>query len=352
MASKLIDIPAGEANYIVTERYQLPVPATLIGLFPHAHFLGREMLVTATRPAAAGAMPLTLLHIKHWNFHFQQDYRFVTPVPLPKGTVIDMRYTYDNSAGNPVNPSRPPVRVRLGQRSTDEMANLSLQWLTASPTETTALIVSFFERNVLSTIAYGEARIREAPDSIPDRLMLGSSYVQAGRYAEALPHLEKVIALDARNAFAESQLGAAYQGLGRLPVAIQHFERSARLAPRDERARINLADAFRQSGRLADAEAAYQQAIAMNRDSFEAHVKLADLMSTAGRLKDALPHLRRVVELRPNSADTHSDLGGALVVLGFTQEAAEHLRRALELDPNHQGARQNLAVLKRGGGVE
>jgi Flp pilus assembly protein TadD len=348
IAAKLIDIPAGDANYVVTDRYQLPVPADLIGLFPHAHFLGKEILVTATPPSPAGASPLTLLHIKHWSFHWQQDYRFVTPVPLPTGTTIEMRFTYDNSASNPANPSKPPVRVRLGSRSRDEMANLSLQWLTASPADTTALRVSFFEKHVLSNIAYGEARVRETPDSIPDRLLLGSSYVQAGRYAEAVPQLEAALTLDPRNAIAEGHLGGAYLGLGRLPLAIQHFARSARLAPGDERAHINFADALRTSGRLAGAAAAYRQAIAINNDSFEAHVKLADLLATTGRLKDALPHLRRVVELRPNSANTHSDLGGALIELGFTDEAAQHLQRALELDPNHAGARQNLAVLKRG----
>ena len=348
MASKLLDIPAGDPNYVVTDRYELPVPADLIGLFPHAHYLGKEMLVTATPPASSGASPRTLLHIKHWSFHWQQDYRFATPVTLPKGTVIDMRFTYDNSAGNPANPSDPPVRVRLGSRSRDEMANLSLQWLTRSPADSAALLRSFFEKNVLSNIAYGEARVSEAPDSIPDRLLLGSSYVQAGRYAAALPHLEAALALDPRNAIAQSQLGGAYQGLGQLPLAIQHFSRAARLLPRDERAHINLADALHKAGHRAGAEDAYRQAIAINKDSFEAHLKLGDLLSTAGRLKDALPHLRRVVDLRPNSADTHSDLGGALILLGLTDEAAEHLRRALDIDPNHPGARQNLAVLRRG----
>jgi Flp pilus assembly protein TadD len=348
IASKLLDIPAGDANYVVTERYQLPVAADLIGLFPHAHFLGKEMLVTATPPAAAS--PRTLLHIKHWSFHWQQDYRFVSPVSLPKGTVIEMRFSYDNSAENPANPSDPPVRVRLGSRSTDEMANLTLQWLTASPADTNALLVSFLEKQVASNIAYGETRIREAPDSIADRLLLGGSYVKAGRFAEALPHLEKALALDPRNAVAESQLGGAYSGLGRLPLAVEHFERAVKLAPRDERSRINLADALQKSGRLADAEAAYRQAIALNTDSFLAHIKLADLLATAGRLKAALPHFRRVAELRPNSADTHSDLGGALLMLGLTTEAAQHLRRALEIDPNHAGAKQNLEALKRGGG--
>jgi len=345
MSAKLIDIPAGDANYAVTDRYELPVAADLVGLFPHAHYLAAEMLVTATRP---GEHPRTLLHIPHWSFHWQQDYRFVTPVSLPKGTVIDMRFTYDNSEANPANPSRPPVRVRLGSRSTDEMANLSLQWVMASPAETATLVRSFFEKDVLANIAYAEVRVRETPGSLADRLLLGSSYVQAGRYAEAIPHLEASIALDPRNAIAEGQLGGAYQGLGRLPEAIRHFERSSRLTPRDERVHLNLAEALKMAGRLGPAEVSYRRAIAINNDSFEAHLKLGDLLSTAGRVKDALPHLRRIAELRPNSPDTHSDLGGALILLGLTEEAARHLQRALELDPNHAGAHQNLAALKRG----
>ena len=344
MSAKLIDIPAGEANYAVTDRYELPVAADLVGLFPHAHYLATEMLVTATQP---GEHPRTLLHIPHWSFHWQQDYRFVTPVPLPKGTVIDMRFTYDNSAANAANPSDPPVRVRLGSRSTDEMANLSLQWVMASPADTATLMRSFFEKDVLANIAYAEVRVRETPGSLADRLLLGSSYVQAGRYAEAIPPLEASIALDPRNAIAEGQLGGAYQGLGRLPEAIQHFERSLRLTPRDERVHLNLAEALKRAGRLGRAEVSYRRAIAINNDSFEAHLKLGDLLSTAGRVKDALPHLRRIAELRPNSPDTHSDLGGALILLGLTEEAARHLQRALELDPNHAGARQNLAALKR-----
>ncbi len=346
MISKLIDIPAGDANHAVTDRYQLPVAADLIGLFPHAHYLGKEMLVTATPP---GASPKTLLHIKHWSFHWQQDYRYVTPVPLPKGTVIDLRFTYDNSADNPENPSHPPVRVRVGSRSTDEMANLGLQFLTASPADTNALLASFFEKNLLGNIAYGEASVRETPDSVSDRVLLGGSYVQAGRFAEALPHLDAALALDPRNAIAESYLGGAYQGLGRMPEALQHFQRSARLAPGDERAQLNLADALQKSGRQTDAAAAYRRAIAVNADSIEAHAKLAALLDSAGRLNEALTHLRRIVAIRPGSADAHNDLGGALAQAGFPDEAARHLRRALELDPNHTVARQNLERLTRGG---
>ena len=41
---------------------------------------------------------------------------------LPKGTQLEMQYTYDNSAANPHNPSNPPREVKFGEQTTNEMA--------------------------------------------------------------------------------------------------------------------------------------------------------------------------------------------------------------------------------------
>ena len=59
---------------------------------------------------------------------------------LPKGTIVSMRYHYDNSAANPHNPSSPPRRVRGGNQSTDEMAHLWLQLLPRGPGDQRAIL--------------------------------------------------------------------------------------------------------------------------------------------------------------------------------------------------------------------
>ena len=71
----------------------------------------------------------TLIHIPQWNLNWQAVYRYEQPVLLPRGTKVSLRYVYDNSEENPLNPNHPPVRVRGGNRSSDEMGHLWLQVL-------------------------------------------------------------------------------------------------------------------------------------------------------------------------------------------------------------------------------
>ncbi len=40
---------------------------------------------------------------------------------LPRGTKVEMLAHFDNSAGNPRNPSNPPIEVHWGEQTTDEM---------------------------------------------------------------------------------------------------------------------------------------------------------------------------------------------------------------------------------------
>src|SRR5262249_9803356 len=67
MGSKLIDIPAGASDHPITDVYEMPVSVDLLGVYPHAHYLGKDMRVTAAFPDGSSK---TLLHIPHWSFHW------------------------------------------------------------------------------------------------------------------------------------------------------------------------------------------------------------------------------------------------------------------------------------------
>jgi hypothetical protein len=118
-----LDIPAGEKDFAIRDSYTLPADADAVGVSAHAHYIGKQIKLTATLPTGEVK---TLLLIKDWDFAWQDRYYFEQFVPLPKGTRLDAEIHWDNSAENPRNPSNPPVRVTWGEQSKDEMGSVTL----------------------------------------------------------------------------------------------------------------------------------------------------------------------------------------------------------------------------------
>jgi mono/diheme cytochrome c family protein len=126
--SRELDIPAGEASYRVkAQSAPLPVDVEAIGIAPHMHYIGKEMKVVAESP---NGQITPLIWIKDWDFNWQGQYQFATPVKVAKGSVIKVEAAYDNSEGNPRNPSKPPKDVHWGEQTTDEMCLLAVQVIT------------------------------------------------------------------------------------------------------------------------------------------------------------------------------------------------------------------------------
>ena len=82
---KDIDIPAGKRDHVVEESYDLPVAVEIVSAYPHAHYLGRELLGWAELPDGSRQ---TLIRIPDWDFNWQDQYRYVEPIRLPAGSRV------------------------------------------------------------------------------------------------------------------------------------------------------------------------------------------------------------------------------------------------------------------------
>ena len=74
-----------------------------------------------------------MIWIKDWDFNWQGSYQFAKPIRLPKGSRIQVRAIYDNSADNTKNPNSPPKDVTWGEQTIDEMCLCSVQVFTDTP---------------------------------------------------------------------------------------------------------------------------------------------------------------------------------------------------------------------------
>jgi len=140
-----IDIPAGEKNYTIQDSFTLPVDAYAYSAVAHAHYVGKEMKMTATLPD--GSMK-PLIWIADWDFNWQDPYIYKDAVTLPKGTRIDATLKYDNSTDNPRNPSNPPKRVWWGEESFDEMGTVGMTLVAAHQEDEAALQQALNDRTV------------------------------------------------------------------------------------------------------------------------------------------------------------------------------------------------------------
>jgi tetratricopeptide (TPR) repeat protein len=378
LRSRDIDIPPGDSDYVVEDSYRLPVAVDVLGIYPHAHYIAKQMRVFATLP---GGEKRWLMRINDWNFNWQDDYRYDQPIPLPQGTVLTMSYTYDNSPANVRNPSNPPRRVVFGPSSTDEMAELVLQVLPKSDEDLDVLWRHFSEWMHAKEIAYWQRITRADPNDHTGFDHLADYYLQLHRPADAVEAYRESLRLAPGQVGALSGLGTALSELGQFATALDSFQKALDRDPNSGQANLNVGEAIFRLGRRDEALRHHQLALTLLPNSSDAHYKTAVVLASTNRWKEstrlflraieldqksffaryafgvalaaqqrhdeAITQLQQALELNADWAEAHNKLGASLGSTGRIDEAIEHFRRALELRSDFPEARKNLGIAER-----
>ncbi|HEX7695805.1 MAG TPA: tetratricopeptide repeat protein [Candidatus Acidoferrum sp.] len=296
---RMLDIPPGEKDFIVKDEFTFAEDIEVLAIYPHAHYLGKDLQAFATLPDGTKKL---LIHIPQWNLNWQAVFRYASTVRLPAGTVISMRYTYDNSDENARNPNDPPKRVTGGNRSSDEMAHLWLQVLPrASPGERND------PRRVLQE-ALARHNVEKNSADFEAHYNLAAMLQVRGELAEALKQYELALRLRPEDATVNNAFAAATMAAGHPELAVRYLTAALRSRP----------------------------------DYFDAQYNLGTALAMQGDFPGAVEHFRAAVRLNPQDANAEANLGGALAETGNWKEAREHLERALTIEPNNMLARENL----------
>jgi tetratricopeptide (TPR) repeat protein len=335
-----LDIPAGDPDFQVSDDFTVPVDLDVLAVYPHAHYLGHVLEGYATLPNGSQKW---LVRITDWDPSWQGVYHYAAPVFLPRGTVISMRYHYDNSAANVRNPNHPPKRVRNGNQATDEMAHLSLQVLPRGAQE---------QRTELQeAIIYH--RLEKYPGDFMAQFNLGVMMLDRGRNADAIRYLRGAVAARPSNPVALNMLGAALFSAGDVNESAGLFERAVEANPHFTIAHSNLASALIKEQRWEPAAGELRQVLEDKPDDSEAQQKLGDVLrllgyinAQKGSLDATISYWRESLRYRPNDAALHNDLGEVLARMGRMREAVPEFEAALRIDPKQEKAKQNLQAAR------
>jgi tetratricopeptide (TPR) repeat protein/mono/diheme cytochrome c family protein len=398
-----LDIPAGDAAFVIEDHLKLPIDVDVLGVYPHAHYLGKDLEAYAILPNGEKKW---LILIRDWDIDRQSVYRFQSPVFLPKNSVLSMRYTYDNSKANIRNPNNPPIRVKAGNRSVDEMGHLWLQvlphalpnskqdprllleqaWmkniLRKNPDDHTALYnlasvymstsdytsaATLYRRaltrtpddvrtiTALGTALDGEGDWQQAlaeyqkaltidPENVDARYDLAHLEFKHGSYAEAEQQYRHLLVEDVKDASAHNELGGVLAATNRPAEAQHEFEAAIALDPDNFDALYNLAGVEADNNHSAHASELLQQAL-KQKDDADAHQLLGNIYAQSGKLADALQQFKDVQLLRPRDPVAHRQLAQLYAQMGQLRDAISEQNAVLALDPKNADDWNNLGVL-------
>jgi peroxiredoxin len=124
VVNNAIEIPAGEARHHEIAYLTIPHDMLLYSAFPHAHYRGYAADLWIRYP---DGHEKELLALPRYDFNWQRDYTFATPLKVPAGSKLIAHWTYDNSKENPANPD-PTKTITWGEQSWQEMFYTAIRY--------------------------------------------------------------------------------------------------------------------------------------------------------------------------------------------------------------------------------
>jgi tetratricopeptide (TPR) repeat protein len=336
----IIDIPAGERDFLVTDEVRCPIDVNVLAIYPHAHYIGKLLEGYATLPDGTRKW---LIRIPEWDLNWQGVFRLAKPLLLPAGTLVSMRYHYDNSSGNVRNPNDPPKEVKGGNQARDEMGHLWLQVLPVEGGDQRAKLQEGLARQ----------RLAKYPDDFAANYTTGDLLLTQGNAAAAAQYFETASKSDPRSVLAATEWGIALFSSSRLPEAEQQFKRALSIDPAYTDARFDLASVEAASGEWEQAATDFKIVLDARPDDTRARQHLGEVLSLwgdalakAGKPELALARYRDALQFRPGDAQLHGKAGMALAQLARLDEAQAEFETSLRIDPKSEPAKQALDVLR------
>jgi tetratricopeptide (TPR) repeat protein len=173
----------------------------------------------------------------------------------------------------------------------------------------------------------------------------GFALSEAGRYAEALPHLSKAIQINPAYSDARNNLGVAFLKLGKTNEAIDCFNELIKRKEENAKVYIHLAAAMGIQKKYDEAIKCIDKAIELEPKNPDNNNKKGEILFAAGRTDEAISYLNEALRTDTGKAEIYALLGEAYKKSGKYEQAIESWNRAMELEPNNVKVLNNAAWL-------
>jgi Flp pilus assembly protein TadD len=178
-----------------------------------------------------------------------------------------------------------------------------------------------------------ERAVALQPQSTDAAYQLALVLQRANRVADAVALLKRVVEAEPENGDALINLGLALTQLHQGRDAVPYLEHAVRLKPDDATAHQNLAAAYLQLNEVAQAEVELKAALKFAPDSYQLHYNLGTAYKLQDDAADAIPELEAAEKLDATAYEPRYLLGVMYMQMGRYPDAAAELEASLKLHP-------------------
>ena len=178
-----------------------------------------------------------------------------------------------------------------------------------------------------------ERVLAQQPEMAVAQMQYGIAQARLKNFAKALEPLQKAVKLLPDSGMGHYELGLALYETGDWKSAAPQFEAAVTRAPRWADAHFSLAAVYARIDRVPEAMTELDTALGITAGHYRANLLRGRILSLQGKPADALPNLEKAVEVQPDSREAHLFLAHAYEQLGRMEEAAREQAAAQSATP-------------------
>ena len=202
------------------------------------------------------------------------------------------------------------------------------------------------EKNYNSFIKSGLKLLKKNPKNYQLTYLIGLSYVNLQKYAEAEKYFDKLLYVQKKPEIFFIQANIHKQ-LKKYDSAISYFEEAIKLNPNFSEAYNNLGNTKKRVGKIDEAISCFEKAIQLKENNIEAYFNLANTYKENRYFNELIKIYEKILSFNKNDIKTLYNIGSAYLFLGDISKGKYYFEKIIKINKNHVPSYRNyISVTK------